>query len=104
MSRSENATSAMLAGRAEKFGGLGAGVAIRHRRDTLRHQLWMRRTDKWDGFAFVPLVDAEIFAIHCDDAVVGVKLVHAGDAEVGQIGVAIAIAAREGGEWPSIRP
>lgn len=46
------------------------------------HQLRVRRTDKGDGFAFVPPVDAEIFAIHRDDAVAGVKLAHADEAKV----------------------
>jgi hypothetical protein len=43
----------------------------------MRRQLWIRRTDKGYGFAFVPPVDAEVIAIHRDDAVAGVKLAHA---------------------------
>ncbi len=58
----------------------------------------MRRTDKRDGFAFVSPVDAEIFAIHCDDTVAGVKLAHADEAKIGKIGLAVAIAARKGCE------
>ena len=74
------------------------GLAITYRRNTLRHQLRMRRTDKGNGFAFVSPVDAEIFAIHRDDAVVGVKLAHADEAKIGQIGLAVAVAARKGCE------
>ena len=50
---------------------------------TLRHQLWTRRADKGDGFAFVPPVNAEICVIYCDDAVTGVKLAHADEAKIG---------------------
>ena len=61
-------------------------------------ELWIGRADKGNGFAFVPPVDAEIFAIHCDDAVVGVKLAHADEAKVGEIGLTVAVAAGEGCE------
>jgi len=42
----------------------------------------MRRADKGDGFPFVPSVDAEIFAIDCDDAVARVKLTHADETKI----------------------
>ena len=49
----------------------------------LLDQLWIRWTDKGNGFAFVPPVDAEIFAIHRDVAVAGVKLAQADEAKIG---------------------
>jgi hypothetical protein len=39
--------------------------------------------DKGNGFAFVPVVNAEIFVIHGDDAVARVKLAHADEAKIG---------------------
>src|SRR5215831_1969735 len=66
------------------FVGLGLVlVAIASLAATLRHQLWMRRADKGDGFAFVSPVDAEIFVIYRGDAVAGVKLTHADEAKIG---------------------
>jgi len=38
-------------------------------------------TDQGKGFAFVPSVDSEIFAVHGDDAVAGIKFAHADQAK-----------------------
>lgn len=58
----------------------------------------MRRTDEGDRFPFVPAINAEIFAVYCDDAVARVQLAHADEAKIGEMWVAIAIAARQGCE------
>jgi hypothetical protein len=55
----------------------------------------MRRTNQGDRFPFVPPIDAEVFAVNCDNAVARVKLAHADETKIGQIGVAITIAARQ---------
>jgi hypothetical protein len=58
----------------------------------------MRRTDERDRFPFVPAINAEIFAVYCDDAVARVQLAHADEAKIGEIWVAIALAACQGCE------
>ena len=41
-------------------------------------------TDQGNGFAFVPSVDSEIFAVHGEDAVAGIKFAHAVQAKIRQ--------------------
>ena len=54
----------------------------------------MRRIDKGDRFALVPSVDAKIFVIDSDNAMAWIKLAHADEAKVSEIGLAVGIAAR----------
>lgn len=55
----------------------------------------LRRADQRDRLALVPAIDAEILAIHGNDAVLWEKLAHADQAEIGEIRRAIGIAIRQ---------
>ena len=55
----------------------------------------LRRIDKGDCFALVPSVDTKILVIDSDNAVAWIKLAHADEAKVSEIGLAVGIAARE---------
>src|SRR5262245_54396972 len=55
----------------------------------------LRRIDKGDRFALVPSIDAKILVIDSDNAVAWIKLAHANEAKVSEIGLAVGIAARE---------
>src|SRR5437867_9541945 len=44
-----------------------------------------RRTDERDGFSLVSAIDAEILAVHSDDAVARIKLGHTDKTKVGEV-------------------
>jgi len=54
----------------------------------------LRRTDKGDGFALVSSVDTKILPIDRDHVVARIKLAHADEAKVSEIGLTVGIAIR----------
>ena len=64
-------------------------------RPVFRPSISLRRIDKGDRFALVPSIDAKILVIDSDNAVAWIKLAHANEAKVSEIGLAVGIAARE---------
>ena len=71
MLTSEDSSNRSRAGRHDDLGNPGLAKSR------------MRRTDEGDRFPFVPPIDAEIFAVNCDDAVARVKLAHADETKIG---------------------
>src|SRR5206468_7047782 len=54
-----------------------------------------RRTDERDGFSLVSAIDAEILAVHSDDAVARIKLGHTDKTKVGEVGFAVGVTLRQ---------
>ena len=50
------------------------------------------RADKGNYLPFVPAIDAKITFVNGDNRVMGIKLTHSNETEVGQIGLAIRVA------------